>query len=383
MTELPIATDADDPPVDEDPQPTPLAIEFTGSAAVYFRIWIVNLCLTLLTLGVFSAWAKVRKKRYFYASIRIDDTPLQYLAEPLPILKGRIVATVLLIIWWFSSSFYLPALPWVIGAGIIIAPWIVASSAAFNSRYSAWRNLTFVFHGNYLGAAAALYWMGMIPLAVFTLVFDGFNLIGGQENLQERLLFQTLATLAIAILFPWWLNHLKRFVASKTAFGGHRVRYGARGGQFFGVYFVAGLFVFVGGIITGLLFFLIELASASTLMFVVLTLPVYLAYIFAFAYVRAKITNLVWNQAQLGPVGFHSSMHSADLFALYLTNALGILASFGLAIPWAVMRTMGYRIQCLEAKTEHDLSVFVGDDRSAVRAAAAETGDFFDLDLSL
>ena len=38
-------------------------LTFDGPAAEYFRIWIVNLLLTLLSLGVYSAWAKVRKAR--------------------------------------------------------------------------------------------------------------------------------------------------------------------------------------------------------------------------------------------------------------------------------------------------------------------------------
>ena len=43
----------------------PLSLVFKGTTRDYFRLWIVNLCLTLFTLGIFSAWAKVRKKRYF------------------------------------------------------------------------------------------------------------------------------------------------------------------------------------------------------------------------------------------------------------------------------------------------------------------------------
>ena len=42
--------------------------EFRGDPKEYFRIWIVNLALTILTLGIYSAWAKVRKQRYFYLS---------------------------------------------------------------------------------------------------------------------------------------------------------------------------------------------------------------------------------------------------------------------------------------------------------------------------
>ncbi len=57
----------------------PLSFEFTGNAREYFRIWIVNTCLTLFTLGIFSAWAKVRKKRYLYSHTQLDGTPFQYL----------------------------------------------------------------------------------------------------------------------------------------------------------------------------------------------------------------------------------------------------------------------------------------------------------------
>ena len=38
-------------------------LRFTGSGGEYFKIWIVNLLLTIATLGIYSAWAKVRKAR--------------------------------------------------------------------------------------------------------------------------------------------------------------------------------------------------------------------------------------------------------------------------------------------------------------------------------
>ncbi|MGA3159250.1 MAG: DUF898 family protein, partial [Steroidobacteraceae bacterium] len=45
--------------------------EFRGEGGEYFRIWIVNLLLTLLTLGIYSAWAKVRKQRYLYSNTSV------------------------------------------------------------------------------------------------------------------------------------------------------------------------------------------------------------------------------------------------------------------------------------------------------------------------
>src|SRR5437867_2770564 len=58
---------------------------FTGRATEYFRIWIISLCLSLATLGVYSAWGKVRKKRYLYAHTALDGTGFDYRASPLAI----------------------------------------------------------------------------------------------------------------------------------------------------------------------------------------------------------------------------------------------------------------------------------------------------------
>ena len=49
-----------------------LPFEFRGNGGEYFRIWIVNLLLTIVTLGIYSAWAKVRRLRYFYGNTFLD-----------------------------------------------------------------------------------------------------------------------------------------------------------------------------------------------------------------------------------------------------------------------------------------------------------------------
>jgi uncharacterized membrane protein YjgN (DUF898 family) len=64
---------------------------FTGRSGEYFRIWIISLCLSLLTIGVYSAWGKVRKRRYLYAHTKLDGTGFDYRASPLAILRGRVL----------------------------------------------------------------------------------------------------------------------------------------------------------------------------------------------------------------------------------------------------------------------------------------------------
>jgi uncharacterized protein DUF898 len=79
---------------------------FTGRGAEYFRIWVVNLLLTLLTLGVYSAWAKVRKARYLRQNTRLDGHVFDFHGKPLAIFRGRLVALVLFgaYTWAFKPS---------------------------------------------------------------------------------------------------------------------------------------------------------------------------------------------------------------------------------------------------------------------------------------
>ena len=51
----------------------PLALRFTGSGSEYFRIWIVNLLLTVVTFGIYFPYAKARKLRYFHENTLIGD----------------------------------------------------------------------------------------------------------------------------------------------------------------------------------------------------------------------------------------------------------------------------------------------------------------------
>src|SRR6187549_2650949 len=74
------------------PTPKPLVrISFEADGAEYFRIWITNVALTVVTLGIYSAWAKVRRQQYFYRTTRLDGSSFDYHGQPLAILKGRLV----------------------------------------------------------------------------------------------------------------------------------------------------------------------------------------------------------------------------------------------------------------------------------------------------
>ena len=67
-------------------------MHFTGSGAGYFGIWIVNLLLTIVTLGIYSAWAKVRRLQYFYRHTELAGSSFDFHGSPARILIGRVIA---------------------------------------------------------------------------------------------------------------------------------------------------------------------------------------------------------------------------------------------------------------------------------------------------
>jgi uncharacterized membrane protein YjgN (DUF898 family) len=56
--------------------------QFRGTGREFFRIWIVNFALTLITVGIYSAWAKVRTRRYFYGNTALAGHTFDYHASP-------------------------------------------------------------------------------------------------------------------------------------------------------------------------------------------------------------------------------------------------------------------------------------------------------------
>ena len=106
------------------------AFEFRGRAGEFFRIWIVNVVLTVLTLGIYAAWAKVRTRRYFYGNTLLDGKPFDFTANPIAILKGNLIFGGLFILYTIAGAVFPPLallVMLVIGA---LAPWLEQARAA-------------------------------------------------------------------------------------------------------------------------------------------------------------------------------------------------------------------------------------------------------------
>lgn len=334
-------------------------LEFTGDSSEFFKIWIVNIMLSIITLGIYSAWAKVRTKRYFYGNTLLMGTAFDYLADPMKILKGRLIAFAILILYSFSGAAS-PALQGVLMLIFIpLLPWIIIKALRFNAYNSAYRNIRFTFHAEYLTALG---------------VFIGLPI---------------LVAFSAGLAYPYFVRARKKFVVDHTAYGTSQFELQAKGGEFYAVYLKASAMSLV-------LIFLFasvayglkqtaaapsheEMGVAATLG-IMLVLPVFLL---VFAYIYTAIANLVINTTVLEQHHFESNLEFGKMCWLYFSNMMAIMLSFGLLIPWAMIRTARYRISCISVSVEGNVDEFIAAETERAEAIGEEIGDMFDLDIGL
>ena len=345
-------------PVANAPNERVIRPEFTGSAGEYFRIWIVNLFFTLVTFGVYSAWAKVRKRRYFYGSTRVDGATFDYFASPKAVLKGRIIAVTVVLAYAFLGELF-PVSRFVFwGIALVMLPWLAVRAYQFNARNSGWRGLRFGFDGT--TGQAARQWLAMIGLTVITL----------------------------GLAFPWAVARMKRFVLSHHLFGRTPVTCEMKGGPLFAIYLLAGLIIAAiavpCAILGGLAIAFIEVPEEYQFaMFLLPVVPVYGGYVVGYAYSEAKSANLLWNSTRAPGMRFSSSLSAWKLTKLYFGNIFAVALSAGLLIPWAAIRTLRYRLECFSIVVEGEPVHEANPDLPRVGAAGQEIGDMFNLDLGV
>lgn len=378
MTDATLAYEDSLPAARAPSQGTVHPFRFTGSGAEYFGIWIVNLFLTLLTLGIYSAWAKVRKKRYFYGSTWLAGSNFEYHGNPVAILKGRLIAVAAFIAYTLTAAFS-PKL----GAVLLLAmmpavPWLIVRSFAFNAANSSYRNLRFRFVGAYRDGLAAV-WPFFVVAAVGVLAPEVEP--GGQPRMQDMWVL-LLTPLLVAVVYPYVMAKVKLLHVNGSSFGTAPFACGLGVGPFYVIYLMAFLLLALG---VGAVIGLFMMAGKENAFLMIAAVPV--AYIaigaITMAYTRARVANAVFNATTLA--GSHrlvSTLKVRKLAVIYATNLVAIVLSLGLAVPWAVVRTARYRAECL-AITGPDFDAFLAGVVRDVNATGEELSDIFDVDLSL
>jgi len=365
-----------------------MPFEFRGTASEYFSIWIVNLFLTLVTLGVYSAWAKVRRRRYFYSSTLLDHSPFEYHADPVKILKGRAILFSLLATYLIFFYFMTPILPILLLLAFFAAPWLLIRSRSFNLYNSSWRNIRFSFTARYK-QAFNIHWIFVL---LFLVVYGGLG--------ERYVVLTAVGSVVFLCLIPAFFARHYWFTYNYSTYGMSPFGLRVKMRRFYGIYFRASLlFVLVFLLLIVMVVVAMPLLvaipepgsasgrSPSMLGSLIPLIAVYLVAVFPMLYFRAYLTasvaNLVWGSATCGEHRLQSTMQSSKLFGLYLVNALGIIFSVGFLIPWAKIRVIQYRFDNLRLLPGGDMDEFIASLQEQTTALGEEVADFLDFDIGL
>ncbi len=342
-----------------------LRLRFTGAGGEYFRIWIVNLFLTVLTLGIYSAWAKVRTRRYFYAHTLLADHPFDYWANPWFILRGNLILGFGLLLFLAFESFG------PVYSGIVLAafygflPFLIYKSLRFNAVNSSYRNLRFRFRGSL------------------------------KESYNTYLFIPLLIPLTLGLIFPYWVFRRKKYFFENFTFGRSPNTYTGSFGPFYQVYGIIGLMVTLLAVVAGGgVFFFVSQPHGLALglddthrFFTLMAIAGFLVAMTTFTCIQqflfARLTNYCWDRTSVEGLCFSSSLNVGNLLWLRLTNLLGIIFSLGLLIPWARVRRARYLVESLTLFSDRSLDTFTAAEQSAESAIGEAVTGFFDIDIGL
>jgi uncharacterized membrane protein YjgN (DUF898 family) len=121
-------------------------LEFTGGGGEYFRIWIVNILLSILTLGFYTPFARRRTARYFYANTYVAASPLEFTAPMRKMLFGFLLFFGIYVAFNIASETgQETTVSLFLLAGAALAPYLWGSAMRFRLSATRWKGVRLQF----------------------------------------------------------------------------------------------------------------------------------------------------------------------------------------------------------------------------------------------
>ncbi|EJE8558222.1 YjgN family protein [Vibrio vulnificus] len=381
------------------------SIQFKGQGGEFFGIWIVNILLSVITLGIYSAWAKVRTKRYFYGNTFIAGDNFEYHAQPMQLLKGRLVALALVVIWVVANSFFPLASLVLLALFYVALPWLLWSNARFDSAMTSYRNVHFAFNGSLKEAYMSILGRGLASLLIIAIYIAIVVASANASAMVATLLgFGTLVLMFV--LYAWVVAGIHQYFASGYQYGDWKFVAKIETGFFLKTYCKAMLI----GFLTAVAFMIVMgtfvlgsdimnifagevdlLEGKGDFAYVVLTYLVTITMSLGItAYTTTRIRNYVFSRLSATAEAqserefrFASTFGVWDYMSLIVTNFLLQVITLGLARPWVMVRTSRYVASHTGVIGDMDTLKATDQDSAVKNAISDEVAQAFDLGLSI
>lgn len=323
-------------------------VRFTGSGSEYFRIWIVNVLLLLVTLGLYWPWAKARRLRYFYANTVVGEHPLVFHGQGSSMFKGYAFVMAFVVVSSIAQKQGEVAAMAATGAFLALWPWLLCVSLRFRLGNTSWQGVRFGFKGTPKGAYATFVLVAVFAAVLFVLgdvVVRRFRWHFGDAMEMVKFIYGVWAVCALLVL-PAWYYQVKKYQHAHYAWGDVQTRFDGSLGLFYRV-----LLRFAVAFSIGVaLLLLINAKEWKTVVFfgwvglliALLVYPPVLLY------------NFVWSHTVADGLRFEARMRPGLLAARYALNALLLPLTLGLYWPFAVVALARLRLESVTVFTEWD-----------------------------
>ncbi len=293
---------------------------FSGNAREYFGIWIVNVLLTIVTVFIYSAWAKVRRNRYFYGNTVIAGRAFDYHATGKQIFIGRLIVVGYIVITNILATIF-PLLGLVVFLITLVAlPWLIQRSLRFSARVTSYRNVRFDFTGTTGGAFVAV------------------------------LLGSMVASISFGILAPLASRWVWRYIFNNLRYGDRPFETDPKIGALYRICILPVALVVFGTVFLGILLAVAEAAFSATsgaavdsvsgfspIHFAVVL--IFIAYGVASLLYRIGVRNVVFSAATLdGKHRLVSDVPRLQYAWIAISNVIVTVLTLSLMRPWAAVR---------------------------------------------
>lgn len=261
---------------------------FHGSGGSLLGIHIVNVFLTVITLGIYYFWAKVRVRSYVLSQTEFAGDRFAYHGTGKELLVGFLKAVLLIGIPFVLLRFGIdlvargPVVRAVAGSLSYVALLAFLAFATIGARRyrlsrTSWRGVRFSFRGQ---------------LLEFLKLFVGGSL---------------LSTITLGLYYPFFDARRYGFLVSHSHFGSERFTFDGQGKDLFGRF----------------------------LLTILLSLPTLGLCWFWFL---ARKQRYFWDHTAFGAARFQCTVTGGKLLTLNLGNALILVLTLGFGWPWVVVR---------------------------------------------
>lgn len=288
---------------------------FRGSGGTLFGIHLVNLFVTLLTLGLYSFWAKVKVRQWLWGHTEVAGDRLAYHGTGMELLKGFIRAVLIFGIPYLVIATG-PELArsdlWIQFAGRILAailvvifvPIAIVAARRYRLSRTSWRGIRFSFRGK-------------------SFDFAKIFLSGTFLNV-----------VTLGAYYPFFDTKRHAFLTSHTYMGNQRFRFYGEGMDL----------------------------SKSFLIAYLLTVP---TMGLCWFWYKARVQRYFWEHTYLGQNRFHFPVTGWQYFKLKVGNLALLILTLGFAWPWVLVRNIRFVLRNLTLKGPTDLEVILQESQSA------------------